>query len=109
MAKVERRETVWKLRFCSNWGFTRPRNEDERSQFGTLQLAKDVLSDTSSDFPDSLSRETVWKVLGECDGDLRLAPWRARDTPRTCPTKNGFASARFFPSTPDKDAPGFTA
>src|SRR5829696_6853879 len=48
-------ETVWKLRFCSNWGFTRPRNEDERSQFGTLQLAKDVLSDTSSDFPDSLS------------------------------------------------------
>src|SRR5215217_8603565 len=54
MAKVERGETVWKLRFCSNWGFTRPRNEDERSQFGTLQLAKDVLSDTSSDFPDSL-------------------------------------------------------
>src|SRR5215218_10501205 len=48
-------ETVWKVRFCTNWGFTRPRNEDERSQFGTLQLAKDVLSDTSSDFPDSLS------------------------------------------------------
>src|SRR5215207_8305236 len=48
------RETVWKLRFCSNGGFTRSRNEDERSQFGTLQLAKDVPSDTSSDFPDSL-------------------------------------------------------
>src|SRR5215216_3126210 len=55
-------ETVWKLRFCSNWGFTRPRNEDERSQFGTLQLAKDVLSDTSSDFPDSLSRDCLKKM-----------------------------------------------
>ena len=39
-----------------------------------------------------LPRETVWKVLGGRDGDLRSVPWRAGDTPRICPTTNGVAS-----------------
>src|SRR3712207_9423084 len=53
--------------------------------------------------------ETVWKVLGRRDGDLRSVPWRAGDTPRTCPTTNGVASARIFPSPQGGDAQGFTA
>jgi hypothetical protein len=48
-------ETVWKLRLCSNRGFTRPRNEGGRSHFGALRLAKEALSDPSSEFLDSLS------------------------------------------------------
>src|SRR3712207_5924423 len=54
-------------------------------------------------------RETVWKVLGRRDGGLRSVPWSARDTPRTCPTTNGVASARIFPSPQGGDAQGFMA
>src|SRR5215203_5887242 len=49
-------------------------------------------------FPRRTLLETVWKVLGQRDGGLRLASWRAGFTPRICPTKNGFASAHIFPS-----------
>src|SRR5829696_6660065 len=54
-------------------------------------------------------RETVWKVLGGRDGSLRCAPWRAGDTLQICPTMNGVASVRIFPSPQGGDAPGFTA
>src|SRR5215208_8239927 len=53
--------------------------------------------------------ETVWKVLGERDGGLSLAPCTARDIPRICPTMNGTVSARIFPNTRGKDARGFMA
>src|SRR5215213_10364071 len=56
-----------------------------------------------------LPRETVWKVLGGRDGSLRCAPWRAGDTLQICPTMNGVASVRIFPSPQGGDAPGFTA
>src|SRR5215217_6166812 len=54
-------------------------------------------------------RETVWKVLGGRDGRLLSAPWRAGDILRICPTTNGVALARIYPSISDTDAPGFTA
>jgi transposase len=53
--------------------------------------------------------ETVWKLGGERDGCLRSSLWRARDTPRICPMRNGVASALIFPNPPEKGAPGFTA
>src|ERR687893_807270 len=53
--------------------------------------------------------ETVWKLRGEHDVCLRSALWRARDTLRICPMRNGVASALIFPNPPEKGAPGFTA
>src|SRR5215218_11037707 len=53
--------------------------------------------------------ETVWKLRGEHDVCLRSALWRARDTPRICPMKNGVASALIFPNPPEKGATGFMA
>src|SRR5215218_5921925 len=54
-------------------------------------------------------RETVWKLRGEHDVCLRSALWRARNTLRICPTRNGVASALIFPNPPEKGALGFTA
>ena len=55
-----------------------------------------------------LPRETVWKMLGEGNGGLHYAPWRAGDALQICPTKNGVASAPIFPDPKDGDAPDFT-
>jgi hypothetical protein len=52
--------------------------------------------------------ETVWKVLGGRDGGLRFAPWRAGDTLQICPTTNGVASVRIFPSPQGGDVLGCT-
>src|SRR3954454_11606945 len=65
-------------------------------------------SHLSGHFPDSLL-ETVWKVLGRRDGGLRSALWRAGDTLRICPTTNGVASIRIFPSPQGGDVLGCTA
>jgi hypothetical protein len=54
-----------------------------------------------------LRGETVWKLRGEHDVCLRSALWRARDTLRICPMRNGVASALIFPNPPEKGAPGF--
>ena len=72
------------------------------------------MQDLASEFPRITLLETVWKVLGGRVSDLRYAPWRpwrAGDTPPICPTTNGGPSAPISPicpSTPDKDAPGYT-
>jgi hypothetical protein len=54
------------------------------------------------------SRDCLESLGGRDDG-LRSVPWRAGDTPQICPTPNGVASARIFPSPQGKDAPGFMA
>ena len=40
--------------------------------------------------------ETVWKILGGCGADVRSSPWRATNTPRTCPNQNGVTSSLIF-------------
>src|SRR5918994_3739473 len=47
---------------------------------------------------ENILSETVWKVLGRRDGGLRSGPCRAGDTLRICPTTNGVALVRIFPS-----------
>src|SRR5215208_4064574 len=103
------RETVWKvaggfLIACVSC-FKRARWDI----FALFWLLAILQIEAYWDFPDSLFKETVWKVLGGRDDGLRSAPWRAGDTPRICPTTNGVLSARIFPSPREKDAPGCTA
>src|SRR5215211_5752983 len=52
--------------------------------------------------------ETVWKILGGRNADVRFAPWRARNTPRTYPTTNGITSSLIFLRPQGEDAPRFT-
>src|SRR5215212_9485638 len=57
----------------------------------------------------TVSLETVWKVLSGCSAGLRSALWRAKDTVQICPTMNGVASVRICLVPQGKDALGFTA
>ena len=78
----------------------------------TLSLTKQALRELRKaevQLPRTPLLETVWKRRGGCDGGLRSALWRTSDIPRICPTTNGVASARIFPSPPGEDAPGCTA
>src|SRR5829696_4671332 len=104
-----RRETVWKVPTGLDLEYSERPKEGENVPSRPLEARHTGDQEPSAYFPDSLSRETVWKLLAGRDGGLRSALWRAKDTPRICPTTNGVASAHIFPSPQDKDAPASTA
>jgi|SRR5215218_5294846 len=83
-------------------------NGSEGPPLGASHYRRTYIEGSTMTFQ-TVSPETVWKVLGERSGSLRSAPWRAGDTLRICPTTNGVASARICPDPQDKDALGFTA
>src|SRR5215218_5658598 len=80
----------------------------EKSRYYRFALPSIRAPAPSSYFPNSFT-EIVWKVLGGRDGGLRSALWRAGDTPPICPTTNGVASVRIFPSPQGGDVLGYTA
>src|SRR5215211_2833210 len=58
MDKVERGETVWKLRIGSITRSYESTEQGKRHHFGRFALPKNARLHTSSDFPDSLFRST---------------------------------------------------
>src|SRR5215218_217183 len=55
-------ETVWKVRLISLVGSQESSKGSQEGPFGHLTGHRMRPPEHSSDFPDSLSRETVWKV-----------------------------------------------
>jgi len=62
-------ETVWKVRLISLVGSQESSKGSQEGSFGHLTGHRMRPPEHSSDFPDSLSRETVWKILMSTERD----------------------------------------